>query len=71
MSFPIIHALATALGAFSVFPKAPSYLGDIQQSELFSWFCVFVLIWQGGGGLHLTFSLIVTLILYLIHTLYQ
>lgn len=68
MSQPVVYALATALGAFSVFPTLPAVMESLQQSALFSWFCVFTLIWQGGGGRNLIFSLILTLILFLVHT---
>ena len=69
MTYPFLPALATAFGAFGKFPPAPSFMVDLQEAELFTWFCLFVLIWQGGGGKRLLFSVILTLVLFLIHTL--
>lgn len=69
MSTAFVLPLATALGAWSVFPKPPAIVADLQTYTLFSWFCVFVLLWQGGGGQHLALSAIVTLVLFVLHTL--
>lgn len=41
----------------------------MQSSELFTWLCVFVLIWQGGGGLNLKFSLMTTFVLFVAYAL--
>lgn len=69
MSGVFVLPLATALGAWSVFPKPPSIIADLQEYPVFSWFCVFVLLWQGGGGQNIPRSAICTLILYVLHTL--
>jgi len=47
----IIVALITGFGAFGGFPKPPKLLKDIlSKIPGISWFALFLLIWQGGGG---------------------
>jgi hypothetical protein len=62
----MILPLATALGGFSTFPEMPPMLKQLGQNELFRYFCLFVLIWQGGGGQNVQTSLIATLVSFVI-----
>lgn len=68
----LVPLLATGVGAWSVFPKAPQAWLDLfdaeknSYAELFSWFLVYVLIWQGSGGRDVGKSLIGTATMFLI-----
>lgn len=67
-----LHPIATALGAWGGFPSPPKFWLDlIQSSELFKYFTMFILIWQGGGGTNARVSLAVTVLLYIIATFSQ
>ena len=55
--------LATAVGAFGGFPEAPAFVKQLQQYELFKYFLLFVLIWQGGAGQNVQTALILTVVL--------
>jgi len=68
----LIAVLATGAGAWSIFPKAPSAVTDLFDSEqnsfaeLFKWLMVYILIWQGQGRLDMGKSLMGTLVMFLI-----
>jgi hypothetical protein len=61
--------IATAVGAWGGFPEAPKFWKDLtERSELFRYFTVFILVWQGGGGQNARVSLAITVLLYIIAT---
>jgi hypothetical protein len=57
--------MMTAFGAVSSFPKS-SFFGKLGENELFQWFCVFILIMQGGGGTNVQLSVVATVLLYVV-----
>ena len=57
--------IATAVGAWGGFPAAPSFFTDLAKNELFQYFMLFVLIWQGGGGQDVGKSLMMTLFMFI------
>lgn len=66
-----VLAIATAIGAWGGFPAAPQWFVDLTDpagtpNELFQYVLVFLLIYQGGGGRSMLFSLIMTIIVYLV-----
>jgi hypothetical protein len=65
-----IQPLATALIAWAIasngFPQAPEFFRQLCSMELFQYFLVFVLIYQGGGRQDAGLALMVTLGLYLV-----
>ena len=61
----IIHPLATVLGAWGGFPKPPAIFRRLASSELFRYFLVFALVYQGGGGENIARSVMVTVGFYL------
>ena len=58
--------LATALGAFSVFPEQPALLKELSTNEWFRWFLVYVLILQGGADWKWDLALVATIVTYLL-----
>ena len=50
LTFHIVLAAATAIGAFGGFPDPPYLLQYYIQYPLTKWFLLAVLIYQGGGG---------------------
>ena len=62
----LILPLATAIGAFGGFPTPPQEFQMLTRYEIFRWFVVFVLIWQGGGQQDLQLALLTTSIVYLV-----
>ena len=44
-----LHPIATVLGAWGGFPKPPRVFLELTKYELFRWFLVFVLAYQGGA----------------------
>lgn len=65
-----IHPLATVLIAWAIaangFPQPPQMFRNLVQNELFQYFLVFVLVYQGGGRQDLGMSLMVTVGLFLL-----
>jgi len=61
----IIHPLATVLGAWGGFPQPPAFFKRLARSEIFRYFLVFALVYQGGGGENIAKSLMVTVGFYL------
>jgi hypothetical protein len=65
-----IHPVATVLLAWAIssggFPQAPQFFQQLCQNELFQYFLVFVLVYQGGGRQDVGTALMVTVGLYLI-----
>ena len=50
-------ALATGIGAYGGFPKAPKAFEKFAKTELAQWTLVFVLLYQGGAGQDVKFAL--------------
>ena len=70
MSMPLnkfVLAFATLIGAFGGFPNPPPMFTALTKSPLVQWLLVFVLVWQGGGSQDMVFSLIVTVLGYILH----
>lgn len=61
----IIHPLATVVGAWGGFPEPPAFFQRLSKNELFQYFLVFLLVYQGGGSEDIATSLMVTIGLYL------
>lgn len=66
-----LHPVAIILGAWGGFPKPPQALLDLTKFELFRWFLVFVIAYQGGPQEDVKTALIVTVALYLITKLFE
>ena len=62
----IAHPLATVIGAWGGFPEPPAIFKRLAKHELFQYFLVFVLVYQGGGSEDIAQSLMITIGLYLI-----
>ena len=62
----IIHPLATVLGAWGGFPEPPAFFKRLARNELFQYFLVFALVYQGGGNQEIATSLMVVVGLYLV-----
>ena len=62
----IVHPVATVLGAWGGFPEPPSFFKRLTKNELFQYFLVFVLVYQGGEKMEIATSLMVTVGLYLL-----
>lgn len=65
-----IHPIATVLLAWAIasngFPQAPAFFQRLCTNELFQYFLVFVLVYQGGGRQDVGVALMVTVGLYLV-----
>lgn len=65
-----IHPLATVLLAWAIaangFPQPPYQFKGLVQNELFQYFLVFVLVYQGGGRQDVGMSLLVTVGMFLL-----
>lgn len=61
-----LHPIATVLGAWGGFPKPPKIFLELTRFELFRWFLVFTLAYQGGAEEDVRQALIITVIFYLI-----
>lgn len=62
-----ILALATGIGAYGGFPKAPKAFERFARTEMAQWVLVFVLLYQGGAGQDIKFAASVTIAMYLLH----
>jgi len=62
----ILHPIATVVGAWGGFPKPPIFFKKLAQYEIFQWFLVFLLAYQGGADEDLAQAFAVTIGLYLI-----
>jgi hypothetical protein len=62
----IVHPLATVIGAWGGFPEPPAFFKRLAHNELFQYFLVFALVYQGGGSENIATSLMVTVGLYLV-----
>lgn len=62
-----LTVMATATGAFGGFPEPPQILQTLASLTIFQWLMVFVLIYQGGGGQDLIFSVAATALTYVIY----
>lgn len=60
-----LHPIATVVGAWGGFPKPPEIFLELTKYELFRWFLVFVLAYQGGADEDLRQALIITVVFYL------
>lgn len=65
----IVLGFATALGAFGGMPAVPKAFEWLTSWIVFKWVMVFVLIYQGGGGEDVFFSLAITLIVFIIYVI--
>lgn len=65
-----IHPIATVLLAWAIasggFPQAPAFFQRLCTNELFQYFLVFVLVYQGGGRQDVGVALMVTVGLFLV-----
>jgi hypothetical protein len=61
-----LHPIATVMGAWGGFPKPPKVFLELTRFELFRWFLVFILAYQGGAEEDIRQALIITVIFYLI-----
>ena len=61
-----LHPIATVMGAWGGFPKPPKMFLELTKFELFRWFLVFTLAYQGGADEEVKQALIITIIFYLI-----
>ena len=59
-----LHAVCTALGSLGGFQAAPQWWSNLAQHALFQVLALTVLIYQGGGGLNWTYSLVVAAAFY-------
>jgi len=66
-----LHPIATVMGAWGGFPKPPQVFLNLTKFELFRWFLVFILAYQGGAGQDIKIALMVTVSLYLITKLFE
>lgn len=57
-------AFATAVGAWGGYPQPPDVVKSLFSSELFQYFAVFVLVWQGGANQDLGVAVAGTAMLY-------
>lgn len=62
----IVLPVATALIAWGAFPKPPAFVQKLATNELFQYFMIFVLVWQGGGRQDVATSLMVTVGMFLL-----
>ncbi len=65
-----IHPIATVLLAWAIaangFPQPPQIFKNLAQNELFQYFLVFVLVYQGGARQDIGMALMVTVGLFLL-----
>ena len=61
-----LHPIATVMGAWGGFPKPPKVFLELTRFELFRWFLVFVLAYQGGAEEDIRQALAITVIFYLV-----
>jgi hypothetical protein len=61
-----IHPIATVMGAWGGFPKPPKVFLELTRFELFRWFLVFILAYQGGAEEDIRQALIITVMFYLV-----
>lgn len=62
----VILALATVLGAWGGFPDPPQFFKDLTKYQLFKYYLVFVLLYQGGAGQDITLALLITVVFYIV-----
>ena len=62
-----ILAMATGIGAYGGFPKAPPVFEKFKKKKLVQWLLVFVLLYQGGGSQDIKFTISVTIAMYIVH----
>lgn len=67
----IIHPIAIILGAWGAFPEPPMFLLRLSRFELFQYFMVFVLLYQGGSQQQLATALMVTVGFYLLNKIFD
>ena len=60
-----IHAITTAIGTLGGFQAAPSWFQDLSKHALWNILMAAVLVYQGGGNLDFTYSLVVATLFYL------
>lgn len=62
----LLLPLATAVGAFGGFPKAPAFFSELTNNEVGRYLVLFILIWQGGAGQDMKLALMVTALMYVL-----
>ena len=55
--------IATAIGAWGGFPEPPTVFKKLAEYQLFQYFLMFVLIWQGGGQQNSTTAFVITMVM--------
>ena len=65
----LILAVATGIGAYGGFPAAPPIFTKITQNEIVQWALVFVLLYQGGGSQDIKLTTMITVAMYVVHTI--
>ena len=61
-----VAAFATAWGTLGGFQTAPAWFTYMSQNFFFNIFCSTILIYQGGGNLDFTYSLIMATLFYIL-----
>ena len=59
-----LYAIATALGSLGGFQESPEWFKDFAKTSVWQIFLLATLIWQGGGNLDMTYSVVVAIIFY-------
>ena len=60
-----LHPVATVMGAWGGFPKPPKLFLELTRFEIFRWFLVFILAYQGGAEEDIKGALLITVVFYL------
>ncbi|MDA7573742.1 hypothetical protein N8751_00505 [bacterium] len=61
-----VHAFATAVGTLGGFQAQPEWFADAAQTPVWQILMAAVLVYQGGGGLDVTYSLVVAVLFFLL-----
>ena len=65
----VLVAFAMIIGAWGGFPRPPKSFIWMTRFRTVQWFLVFILLYQGGTGEDALFSLIITLVTFIIYTI--
>ena len=57
-------AIATALGAYGGFPEAPEWWQTLSKTNAFQFICLWILVFQGGGGQEYLWTTVITMTVY-------
>ena len=61
-----ILAVFTALGAYGGFPDAPQWWKKLAKFQIFQYFVLWVLVYQGGGQEELIWTTVISLVVYIL-----